>query len=326
MKNNKVITIGEALIDFIPNQKGIALKNVNGFERAPGGAPANVAAAVAVLGGHAAFIGKVGNDAFGEFLKDVLDEKGVQTDYMLTTDEAKTALAFVSLKEDGDRDFSFYRDPSADMLLEPEEIQSTWFQQGDILHYGSISLISEPSRSATYKAIFEAKKKGTLISYDPNIRMPLWPNEEMAKETILKYIPSAHIVKVSEEELEFLTGIKNEQEAVQELFKGDVVLVLITKGKDGCTYYTRELNGHVKSCEVQAADTTGAGDAFVGGLLYQLTENVNTIQKLNELLTNKEKFEEVLAFANICGAVTSLRLGAISALPTKTEVEEFYAK
>ncbi|WP_226670774.1 PfkB family carbohydrate kinase [Metabacillus litoralis] len=326
MKNSKVLTIGEALVDFIPNQKGCALKDVQEFERVPGGAPANVAAAVSILGGQSHFIGKVGDDAFGELLIDVLKSNGVSTEYMVKTKEAKTALAFVSLKEDGDRDFSFYRNPSADMLLDNTEIHSTWFNKGDILHYGSISLISEPSRSATKQAILEASRKSCLLSYDPNLRLPLWENEETAREVMLEYLQFAHIVKVSEEELEFLTNIEDEKEAVGKLFTDKMILFIVTKGKYGATYYTENGEGHVKSMVIKAADTTGAGDAFVGGLLYQLNRMINSGEDVFSIPNNPKKIEEILAFSNTCGAITSMKLGAISSLPTLKEVEEFLVK
>ena len=171
------------------------LKNVVGFKKEAGGAPANVACAVTKLGGSSAFIGKLGMDAFGDFLVDTLNEVGVDTQHVLRTTEANTALAFVSLKADGDRDFSFYRNPSADMLLTEDEIDGDWFAKRDILHYCSVDLIEAPVKYAHLKAIHAMKAAGGLISFDPNVRLPLWANHEQCRQTILQFIPLSHLVK-----------------------------------------------------------------------------------------------------------------------------------
>ncbi|MEX2104234.1 MAG: carbohydrate kinase, partial [Bacilli bacterium] len=201
MQRNQVICFGEALIDLLPEQNGQPLKDVPSFQRNPGGAPANVAAAVAKLGGQARFVGMVGEDAFGHFLKDTLDDLHIDTTYFQFSTEAHTALAFVSLKENGERDFMFYRSPSADMLVEASHIKDKIFDDGLIFHFGSVLQASEPSRSATTMAIEKAKQQGLLIHYDPNVRLPLWQNPEEAKELILATLPLADIVKISDEEL-----------------------------------------------------------------------------------------------------------------------------
>lgn len=314
-----VLSLGEALIDFVPEINGKALKDVPSFLKAPGGAPANVAAAVALLGGNASFIGKVGADGFGEFLIETLEKSGVKTDKMFTTKDALTSLAFVSLKEDGERDFSFYRDPAADQLLGPEELQNEWFEGEGLFHFGSVSQIMDPCKSATNRAVELALKGGMTVSYDPNVRLPLWSSADEAKETILNTIPSAHLVKISEEECVFLTGEDDEQKALSQLFIGNVMAILITRGDKGSTLYTKEDSVHVSSFKVIAVDTTGAGDAFVGGLLYGLSQKG---ESFNEIIKNKEMIEGILAFANACGALTTMRRGAISALPSQEEVKE----
>lgn len=197
-----IYCIGEALIDFIPLEKGKALKDVEAFMKAPGGAPANVAAAVAKFGGSSALITKLGYDSFGDFLVEKLEEAGVNTDKILRTEEANTGLAFVSLREDGERDFSFYRKPSADLLLTEEEIEESWFESNDILHFCSVDLVESPMKRAHLKAIRAAKERGTIISFDPNVRLPLWDSPEECRSTIQKFIPLADIIKVSHEELE----------------------------------------------------------------------------------------------------------------------------
>lgn len=319
---SKVCCLGEALIDFIPTENGIALKDVEQFKKVAGGAPANVSAAIAGLGGQAAMIGKVGDDPFGEYLIDMLKQKGVHTDYLLQSSRAKTALAFVSLQQDGERDFMFYREPSADMLLDKTEIKREWFENAAIFHFGSISLINEPVRSATKEAIKLAHEKNVVVSFDPNVRLPLWGSEENAKEAILQQIPQSHIVKVSKDELFFLTNVTDEKEAVSQLMTGSVAFLVVTQGAGGCTYYTHNTTGHVSGVSVDSVDTTGAGDAFVGGLLYKLSQNVETVEDLRKLLENKLSVEQDLSFANTCGAITTTKRGAIAALPTLEEVKK----
>jgi fructokinase len=317
----KVFSIGEALIDFIPNQKGIALKDVNGFEKAPGGAPANVAAAVSKLGGKSAFLGKLGEDSFGDFLIEVLNQVGVDTNYIKRTKEANTALAFVSLKQDGNRDFSFYRNPSADMLLKEDEIEEEWFSKGDVLHFCSVDLIEAPVKYAHIKAIDSIIKKGGIVSFDPNVRLPLWDNPEDCRKTILEFIPLAHILKISDEELEFITGIKDEKSALESLFKGNVKVVIFTRGSEGADIYTKNYEVRVSGTKVSAVDTTGAGDAFIGAVLYKLIDKNIRPEELT-----REDAEELLGFANGVGALTCMKKGAISALPTITQVREFLSR
>ncbi|MEH7491698.1 carbohydrate kinase family protein [Neobacillus niacini] len=316
----KLFSIGEVLIDFIPLQKGAALKDVVAFERAPGGAPANVAAAVAKYGQKAAMISKLGNDAFGDFLVEKLFEAGVETDKVYRTGDANTALAFVSLKENGERDFSFYRNPSADLLLSKEEIDPAWFQAGDILHFCSVDLVESPMKQAHKKAIAAVYAAGGLVSFDPNVRLPLWENPEDCRKAILEFLPSANIVKVSDEELEFITGIKDESVAIQSLFVGNVKAVVYTKGAAGADLFLK--NGRFESSgySVEPVDTTGAGDAFIGGFLYQLLELQSNPENLEEVLRDHQ--EHILNFANASGALTTTGKGAISALPSKREVEE----
>jgi len=311
-------SIGEVLIDFIPLEKGKALKDVATFERTPGGAPANVAATVAKLGGTSSVITKLGTDAFGDFLIEKLIENGVQTDKILRTDEANTALAFVSLRNDGERDFSFYRKPSADLLLDKNEINGEWFNQGDILHFGSVDLVESPMKYAHIKSIEEAKSRGSLISFDPNVRLPLWEDSENCRQTILKFIPKAHILKISDDELEFITNISDQEEAVNSLFIGDVKVIIITKAANGADLYVRSNKYESDGFEVYVEDTTGAGDAFIGSFLYQLLTKQVDLENLENICENYH--QEIMEFANASGALTTTGKGAISALPTKEQV------
>ncbi|NIK79382.1 fructokinase [Paenibacillus castaneae] len=310
-----VYTIGEALIDFIPDTRGLELKAVVNFKKEAGGAPANVACAVARLGGKSAFIGKLGIDAFGDFLEETLESVGVDTRYIVRTSEANTALAFVSLKADGDRDFSFYRNPSADMLLSESEIDASWFAADDILHYCSVDLIEAPVKYAHLKAIKEMKAAGGLISFDPNVRLPLWRDHEECRQTILSFIPLSHIVKISSDELAFITGIEDEQQALASLFVGEVQAVIYTRGSEGAAWYSKDYHANAPGQKVAVVDTTGAGDAFIGALLYQLQLHNGSLEGINSV-----EAERIITFANTAAALTTTRAGAISSLPSLEEI------
>lgn len=208
---SKLISIGEVLIDFIPMQKGVKLKDVLAFERVAGGAPANVAACVAKLGRESLIISKLGEDAFGDYLIEVLNKTGVDTKNIIRTTKANTALAFVSLTSEGERNFSFYRNPSADMLLSPDEIDETLFERGDVLHFCSVDLIDAPVKKAHLKVIEYAEKNGVIISFDPNVRLSLWNSADDCRQTIKEFIAKAHILKISDDELQFIMGIENEK-------------------------------------------------------------------------------------------------------------------
>ncbi|MGJ7913401.1 carbohydrate kinase family protein [Neobacillus sp. LXY-1] len=313
-----LFSIGEVLIDFIPQQKGVALKDVLSFERAPGGAPANVAAAVAKFGGRSALISKLGIDAFGDFLLDELNRAGVETGYILRTKDANTGLAFVSLTESGERDFSFYRNPSADLLLTAEEIDSGWFGPGDILHFCSVDLVESPMKQAHKKAIQTVMENKGLVSFDPNVRLPLWESPQACREAIREFLPLAHIVKVSDEELEFITGESTVDAGISALFVGNVKAVVFTKGAEGAEIYLKNAKHASKGYSVQVEDTTGAGDAFIGGFLYKLLERKAVPGNLEAIL--QEHYADILAFANGSGALATTGKGAISSLPTKERV------
>ena len=321
---SKVISIGEALIDFIPHEKGKELKNVDNFLRVPGGAPLNVVAAVCKLGGTGKMLTKLGEDAFGDIIIDTVKPLGVDVSGILRTKEANTALAFVSLKEDGERDFSFYRNPSADMLLTAEEIKEEDFISGDVLHFCSVSLIDAPIKKAHKKAIEYATKNNCIISFDPNIRLPLWETPEKCREAILEFIPMANILKVSDEELEFITGIKDENKALESLFTGNVEVVIYTKGTNGADFITKKNTSFAPSYKVKVEDTTGAGDSFIGAVLYKISSQNLSLNDLVNL--SEEDKKEILVFANATAAVTVSKKGAIGALPTIEEVNEMITR
>lgn len=311
-----VIALGELLIDFVSTESGVSLIEAPAFQKAPGGAPANVAVGLARLGVRSGFIGKVGEDDFGHFLAQTLQKNGVDTSALRFSDQARTMLAFVSLRADGERDFMFYRHPSADMLLSPEELDHDYIGAAKALHYGSISLIGEPSRGATLAAIESAVECGLLISYDPNLRLNLWPSAETARVGMLTGWQFAQVAKVSREELTFLSGESELEAAVKALWHERLRLLVITEGRDGCRYFTPDARGHVPGFDVPTIDTTGAGDGFVAGLLVGLLEG------LDGLVESVSELERVLRFANAVGALTTTKRGAIPALPTREQVLE----
>jgi fructokinase len=309
-----VICMGELLIDFVPTQAGVTLVEASAFKKAPGGAPANVAVGLARLGVSAAFMGKVGDDDFGHFLAQTLRRNGVDVTPLRFSEVARTALAFVSLTQEGERDFMFYRHPSADMLFEPVEVDETSIKGAKIFHYGSISLISEPSRQATLYAIEVAEENGLLLSYDPNLRLPLWPTTAAAREGLLAGWRRAQVIKASEEEIVFLTGQHDLAEGVSQLWHAQLKLVVVTKGREGCDYFTPQKHGHLPGFPVQTVDTTGAGDGFVAGLLAELLVTPN-------LWSDIPALERALTFANAVGALTTTQLGAIPSLPDRVAAE-----
>jgi fructokinase len=308
-----IVCIGELLIDFVALETGVTVGEASGFLKAPGGAPANVCVAASRLGVPAAFLGQVGDDPFGHYLADVLRGEGIDVRGLRFSPDARTMLAFVSLRADGERSFSFYRNPSADMLLRPADIATDVIDGKHILHYGSITLIDEPSRSATLSAVAYAREQGALISYDPNLRLSLWRHAAEAKAGILAGLEYAHILKLSEEELAFLTG----GDDVASLWRDGLRLIVVTRGAAGATAFTRTSQVDAAGFAVQPIDTTGAGDGFVAGFLARILEHG---------IDNAAQLYEMLRFANAVGAMATTKKGAIPALPTRAEVAAFLAR
>ncbi|MCE4958026.1 carbohydrate kinase family protein [Macrococcoides caseolyticum] len=306
--------IGEALIDFIPQTKGVKLKEVKGFEPKVGGAPANVAACVAKLGGKSHLVSQLGNDAFGDLIIDTLERTGVDTRYISRTHEANTALAFVSLTHEGERDFSFYRNPSADMLKTSERLPED-ITAHDIMHFSSVDLVPSPMKETHNVLIDNFHQANGLVIFEPNLRFPLWNDLNLLKDTVQAYLPKAHILKISDEELEFITGIKDVNEAIQSLFNGYTEAVIYTEGAKGATVYFKDKFTHVPGEVVTVQDTTGAGDAFIGAVIYQLLQTPIPIEHL------KGNAHEILAFANKVGAFTTMGKGAIESLPTHSDLQ-----
>jgi len=315
----EIITFGEALIDFVAAEAGHTLSEALYFQKAAGGAPLNTAVGLARLGARCGFMGQVGADPFGAFLAETLQSAGVDTALLKFSQRARTGLAFVSLTPEGERDFCFFRHPSADMLFGPDDIPASCFQKARIFHFGSISAIQEPCRSATHRALQLADEAELLCSFDPNLRLSLWSDPETARETILSLANSAQIIKLSQEELVFLSGLpagevsraEDLEAGVRQLWHDHLQLLVVTLGPSGCAGFTGEKSLFLPGISVPTVDTTGAGDGFMAGLLFQLSRS----NSLPDILSSPEGLEQALQFANAAGALTTTRRGAVPALP-----------
>jgi fructokinase len=311
-----VIAIGELLIDFTPAGKS---EQGNPFyERNPGGAPANVLSGLARLGKHTAFIGKVGDDLFGHYLVELMAGQGIQMDGIRYSQDSQTTVVFVDLKDNGERSFSFYRKPGADQMLMPEELNQKMLSETRIFHFGSVSLTHEPSRSATLEAVRLAKQSGALISFDPNIRLSLWDDSRTARLEIMNALNYADIVKISEEELEFLTENPDVVEGSGKLHEAyQTKLIMVTLGSEGSFFRYGALYGHVSGHPVTAIDTTGAGDAFLSGVLFRILERGASLEGLTV-----SELASILNFGNIMGSIVVTRKGAILSMPSMEEIME----
>ena len=307
-----ITAVGEILIDL--TQSGHNELGIPVFAANPGGAPANLAVAAARLGASTAFIGKVGTDSFGTFLRNTLIENKVDVSGMVTDLESRTTLAVVALDKTGERTFSFYRDPSADVNLRADEISEEQLKNTKFLHFGSVSLTTDPARSATLYAAKTAKAHGAIISYDPNYRASLWPNEQIAIERMLEPLTMVDVLKVSDEELPLLTGTDDLEKGSAMLADKGIRLVLVTLGANGAYYRFDGQTGHVPGVKVKVGDTNGAGDTFFGATLAQLAR----VGTLDDLTT--EKLAEIVAVSNKAASLTTSRHGAIPAMPTYEEV------
>ena len=311
----RLVAIGELLIDFSGDRPG-GIAGVETFRRHPGGAPANVAVQYARLGGQAKLLTKLGNDGFGDYLLGVMAENGVDVASVKRTGEAPTALAFVALADNGERDFAFYRSPSADMLLAAADIDPADFREGDILHFCSVDLVDAPVRRAHDRAIALAVERRMLVSFDPNLRFALWPDRDELRKTVLRYLPHADIVKVGEDEATFLTG-SNDEAAWSALLQGNVRLLVVTRGPAGATLFTRSRRIDVPGRNVKAVDTTGAGDAFIAAFLFALGWHGIGNAALD---ADPEVLRKSLSYANRVASVVVTKHGAIPSLPTRAEV------
>ena len=314
MKNIDITALGELLIDF--TQNGISKQGNILFEANPGGAPCNVLAMAAKLGHKTAFIGKVGKDSFGKQLKSVLEEVGIDATYLYMDEEVHTTLALVHTFADGDRDFSFYRNPGADMMLTEEEIPEKLKRNSKIFHFGTLSMTHEGVRGATKKALDVAKKSGCLISFDPNLRPPLWDSLETAKEQVLYGLNYCDILKISDNEIQWLTGEEDYTDGVNWILdRFKIPFILVSMGKEGSrAYYKGKIVEAAPFLQKNTIETTGAGDTFTGCVLHYILEH--GLEDLQE-----DNLAEMLRFANAAAALITTRKGALRVMPSKEEIE-----
>ena len=316
MKKFDVVALGELLIDFTEN--GMSGQGNPIYEANPGGAPCNVLAMLNKAGRRTAFIGKVGRDIFGNRLKAVLDEVGIDTSNLVMDEDVRTTLAFVETLQDGDRDFSFYRNPGADMMLKEEELQEELIKNGAIFHFGTLSMTHEEVRRATKKAVAVAKESGALISFDPNLRPPLWKSLEDAKEQAAYGFSVCDILKISDNEIQWFTGEEDFDAGIRKLQEQyHIPLIMLSMGRDESRAYYRELRVEVAPFLQEATvETTGAGDTFGACCLHHVLK-----YGLDDL--NEEKLTEMLTFANAAASIVTTRKGALRVMPGVDEVEAF---
>lgn len=319
MNKNKflVCSLGEILIDFTSQGRNEQEQLL--FAQNAGGAPANVAAAIAKLGAKSVFIGKAGKDLHGRFLKNTLEALNVNTDGLILSDEYFTTLAFVDIKKNGEREFSFARQYGADEFLEKSDIQTEIIQDSKILHIGSVSQTDEPSRTAVFYAVKTAKECGTLVSYDPNYRETLWKNEVEAKTQMCKMLEYADLVKLSDEETELVTGEADCEKAADAILNMGAGIVAVTLGEKGAFVKTKNNKCFVEGLKSNVIDTTGAGDTFWGAFLYRFGMNGEASCRLTV-----DKMREFTLYANVAASLSVEKFGGISSLPSPEDIENIY--
>lgn len=317
-KKYDVIALGELLIDFTMN--GQSEQGNNMFEACPGGAPCNVLALLNKMGKKTAFIGKVGKDQFGTLLRETITEAGIDASNLVVDENVNTTLAFVHTFPDGDREFSFYRNPGADMMLTADEVNPEVVKDTKIFHFGTLSMTHDGVREATKKAVETANENGCLVSFDPNLRPPLWSSLDLAKEQMEYGFGKCDILKISDNEIQFVSGKEDYDEGIAYLQeKYNIPLILLTMGKDGSRAYYKGMRVERPGFSVKAIETTGAGDTFCGSSLNYLVEH--DFDNLTE-----EQLGEMLTFANAAAALVTTKKGAIKAMPVKEEVLELIRK
>ena len=317
-KKYDVIALGELLIDFTMN--GQSEQGNNMFEACPGGAPCNVLALLNKMGKKTAFIGKVGKDQFGTLLRDTITEAGIDASNLMVDENVNTTLAFVHTFPDGDREFSFYRNPGADMMLTADEVNPEVVKDTKVFHFGTLSMTHDGVREATKKAVETAKANGCLVSFDPNLSPPLLSSLDLAKEQMEYGFGKCDILKISDNEIQFVSGKEDYDEGIaylQETY--NIPLILLTMGKDGSRAYYKGMRVERPGFSVKAIETTGAGDTFCGSSLNYLVDH--DFENLTE-----EQLGEMLTFANAAAALVTTKKGAIKAMPVKEEVLELIQK
>lgn len=316
-KQYDVVALGELLIDFTEN--GTSGQGNPVYEANPGGAPCNVLSMLNRLGHQTAFLGKVGNDIFGRQLRSTVESAGINVEGLLTDEDVRTTLAFVETKPDGDRDFSFYRNPGADMMLREEEVRDDIIAAGKIFHFGTLSMTNEPVRSATKHAIAVAKENGALISFDPNIREPLWKDMEEAKEQTAYGLSVCDILKISDNEIQWFSGKEDYTEGIRMLQQTyQIPLILLSMGRDGSRAYYKNMIVEVPAfLQKNTIETTGAGDTFGACCLHYILQ-----YGLMEL--TEQQLKDMLTFANAAASIITIRKGALRVMPSLEEIQNYF--
>lgn len=319
MKHYEVVALGELLIDL--TQNGLSTQGNPILEANPGGAPCNVLAMLQKLGHSTAFLGKVGADGFGDQLERALVEVGISTRGLCRDSAVHTTLAVVHTLPDGDRDFSFYRDPGADTRLSVQELDEDMIRSCRLFHFGSLSMTNEPVRSATRQAIAIAEQAGVLRSFDPNLREPLWPELEAARGQILYGLAHCDILKISDNELLWLTRERDFDDGIRWIRDRfpQIRLILLSLGKDGSRAYSGEVTARMPACQVDTIETTGAGDTFFAGVLHHVLQ-------WGLRPYTREELEQMLSFANAAAAIVTTRKGALRVMPEEAEVRSLMTK
>ncbi|WP_158971010.1 carbohydrate kinase [Paraglaciecola sp. L3A3] len=320
----KVICFGEALIDLLSNKIKGQTDEHESFTKYAGGAPANVSVALAKLGGHAYFAGMLGEDMFGRFILNTLKKEGVKTDYTFFTKQAKTGLAFVSLDDLGDRSFEFYRPPAADLCFTPEHFSADWFSDFGIFHFCSNSLTEDNIAKTTQTGISMARENNWLISFDVNLRTNLWAENVDPRQRIKQFIPQADVIKVAIEELDFIANGEDHKTTIDNILATGCQLVIVTDGPKTLTWYSHFTQQNLTPVKVTPVDSTAAGDAFVGGIIYQLSEVLNNRQSFKQWVADANKVNLALQFASRCGAYAAAHAGAFPSLPDKQSIQNYF--
>jgi sugar/nucleoside kinase (ribokinase family) len=324
-----VLCLGEILVDWVSTTVGAELDKAQQFTKAAGGAPANTAVGLARQGVSTAFLGRISDDAFGSWLRSILENEGINVDGAILDPTAQTRMAYVVTTATGDRKLAeFSRIACADTKLQPNDLKQSYFAEASVLHFGSISLIESPAAEATKKAVEMARANKLLVSYDPNVRISLWPSKETCRQTILNTLSWADVVKINEDELDFLTGSRDTQAADALRQEHNIPMLIITLDSRGAYFTTPKGGRHVAGFGVELVEATGAGDGFNSGIIGGLLPLVKNSQDKREALLNIEPqvLVDIVRAANAIGAITCTKPGAIPALPSKAELETFLQK
>lgn len=317
-----VLCIGEALVDFLPERPGQRVREVERWTRCVGGSPANIAVGLARLGAKSALLGVTGEDEFGHFLKDALRAEGVDVSHLRQTSEGKTGLVFISLTESGERSFSFHRTRAAEQFLGEQDVDTAYAASARLVHFGTNSLLQPDARAAALRMLGAARQAGKIIGCDPNLRLHMWPDPRILKALLDELVPQCALLKLSEEEIEFVTGTADPAQALKALSERGVVLPIVTLAERGALFRWQARDFHVPAPRVPVVDTTGAGDAFGAGLMFGLTRLYESREAL--LQADAQTLQELVRFGCEVGSRVVQKVGAVAGLPFSEALEGLF--